>query len=334
MRFAKPVLSGDYGLGTRWNPPVPVVLLLLFTRPVPRPLSVISLVFAVAIVSLLGTVAGAAERTFVLAPADLVAAPDLFGAKALSRSATLGRAVGLKRGALRFAKGLCPSLLADPTRRLTRVRLLGGPTGAPLVVGRKLASGLTEALTVMNAATWLPPARGATRQASWVAEAPSPGSIGFTTLGFAIGDQTGALGMADATSRVLGFRMNVDLGADPGLGSVELAIAVTTELPAKKPGKPGKRTECVLVASLLPADIVALGALVTAAPLTSVTRNRLSSILTTAQTFLDRGKPDRAARNIRTFALEVAQRSETEIPPAFAEPMITRANAAAEALSF
>jgi hypothetical protein len=109
---------------------------------------------------------------------------------------------------------------------------------------------------------------------------------------------------------------------------------VTTELPPKKVGKPGKRTECILVASLFPVDILALRDLVAAAPLTTVTRNRLNAILDTAQRFLDNDRPKRAARNVRTFALEVAQRSETEIPPAFAEPMITRANAAAEALSF
>ena len=63
-----------------------------------------------------------------------------------------------------------------------------------------------------------------------------------------------------------------------------------------------------------------------------VTAHRLQFILDTAQTVLDRGAPARAARNIRTLALEVAQRSETEIPPAFAEAMLNRANLAAEAL--
>ena len=316
---------------------VGAVFLLLSLPPVPRLLSFKLFAFALLIGGGLSVVpVGAAERTFVLAPADLVAAPDLFGAKALSRSATLGRAVGLKRGALRFARGVCPSLLADPTRKLTRVRLLGGPAGAPLVVGRSLATGLTDALTLMNAATWFPPASGNPRQAHWIAEAMIAGAVGFTTLGFTVGDQTGALGKGDAASRVPGFRMNVDLATEPGVGPAELAIAVTTELPATKLGKPGKRTECILVASLLPIDIQALRDLVNAATplLKSVTRNRLNGILDTAQTFLDRGKPDRAARNLRAFALEVAQRSATEIPPAFAESMITRANAAAEALSF
>lgn len=312
-----------------------MVLLLLFLPRVPRFISPTLLVLAAALVGCLaGVPANAAERTFVLAPSDLVSAPDLFGAKALSRSATLGSAVGLKRGAIRFAKGVCPSLLADPTRRVTRVRLLGGPVGAPLVVGRSLANGLTSALTLMNTATWLAPASGTTRQASWSSEAPLPEAVGFATTGFATGDQTGALGKSDAGNRIPGFRMIVNLASDPGVGTAELAIAVTTELPSKKIGKPGKRTECILVASLAPVDLQALRDLVTATPLGTVTRNRLNFILATAQTFLDRGKPDRAARNVRTFALEVAQRSETEIPPAFAEAMINRANAAAEALSF
>jgi hypothetical protein len=270
----------------------------------------------------------------VLTPADLVSAPDLFGAKALARSATLGRAVGLKRGAIRFAKGVCPSLLADPTRRVTRVRLLGGPVGAPLVVGRSLANGLTNALTLMSTATWLSPSSGSTRQASWITEAATSDAVGFETNGFAVGDQTGALGQNDAGNRVPGFRMVVNLASNLGVGSAELAIAITTELPPKKLGKPGKRTECILVASLQPVDVQALFDLVAATPLETVTKNRLNFILNTAATFLDRGKPNRAARNIRTFALEVAQRSETEIEPKFAEAMINRANAAAEALCF
>lgn len=312
-----------------------LVLLLLTSRRVPRFVSPTFLILGFLMTSsFAGVSADAAQRTFILAPADLVSAPDLFGAKALSRSATLGRAVGLRRGAVRFAKGTCPSLLVDPTRKVTRVRLLGGPAGAPLVVGRSLASGLTNALTLMNTATWFAPAGGATRQSHWVAEAPVADAVGFATAGFATGDQTGALGKDEAANRIPGFRMTVNLTTNPGVGSAELALAVTTELPPKKLGKPGKRTECILVASLFPVDIAALQDLVNAAPLTSVTRNRLSFILNTATTFLERGHPDRAARNVRTFVLEVAQRSETEIPPTFAEAMITRGNAAAEALGF
>lgn len=315
-----------------------LVLLLLIPGPVPLPLSRRLLPILALGFGCLGILpANAAERTFVLSPADLVAAPELFGAKALSRSATLGRAVGLRRGAVRFAKSVCPSLLADPTRRITRVRVLGGPIGAPLVVGRSLASGLTAALTAMNASTWLPPSSGKTRQPSWVSEAPLTDAVGFATAGFAVGDQTGALTKSDASNRVPGFRVTVNLAADPGLGAAEIAVALTTELPAKRVGKPGKRTECIMVVTLVPADLQALRDLVNAAPLTSVTRNRLLFILSRAQGFLDAGKPEgpaRAARNVRTFALEVAQRSETEIPPSFAEPMINRANIAAEALCF
>lgn len=313
-----------------------MVLLLLILRRVPRLSSLRSLVLACSLVGSLGVASAYADsRTFVLAPADLVTAPDLFGAKALSRSASLGRAVGLKRGAVRFAKGVCPSLLADPTRHVTRVRLLGGPAGAPLVVGRSLANGLTSALTLMNTATWFTPASGATRQPFWTTEAPSAEAIGFATTGFAIGNQSGALGQADAGNRAPGFRMTVNLANDPGVGTAELAVAITTELPPKKFGKPGKRTECIIVASLLPVDIEALRDLVGAAALGSVTEHRLLFILQRAQGFLDSGQvdgPQRAARNIRTFALEVAQRSETEIAPEYAEAMVNRANAAAEAL--
>ena len=61
-----------------------------------------------------------------------------------------------------------------------------------------------------------------------------------------------ALGKEHAGTPALGFSMNVNLPTDPGVGTAELALAVTTELPPKKLGKPGKRTECILVASLPP----------------------------------------------------------------------------------
>src|SRR5262249_16463859 len=150
---------------------------------------------------------------------------------------------------------------------------------------------------------------------------------GFATDGFAVGDLTGALGSADASNRVPGFVVALDVaGPDPGTRPIEVAIQLTTELPTKKFGRPGKRTECIAVASLLPADIPALRALIDAAGLTVVTNHRLQFILDTAQTFLDRGAPDRGARQIRSFVLEVAQRTATEIPPAFAEAMINRGN--------
>jgi hypothetical protein len=314
-----------------------LVLLLLPSVLVPRRFSPTIFALGFFLIGLLsGAPAGAAQRTFVLAPADLVPAPDLFSAKVLSRSALLGKTIGLKRGAVRFAKGVCPSLLADPTRKLTRIRILGGPTAAPLVVGKSLEKGLASALAMMDAKIWLPPAAGKTRQPSWVAEPPTVDAVIFTTAGFATGDQTGALGKADAGNAIPGFRAVVEVPdtMDPGIGSIDFAVAVTTELPPKKLGKPGKRTECIMVASLVPVDLEAIRDLVNAAPLTDVTRHRLLFILDTAQAFLDRGHPDRAARNVRSFALEVSQRTETEIAPAFAEPMINRANATAEALDF
>ncbi|MCC6764467.1 MAG: hypothetical protein IT293_07360 [Deltaproteobacteria bacterium] len=337
MAYAKLTTSRAYGGESGLEDGRLLVLLLLTRRRVLR--AFLSTLVAVAALLIGGgpRSATAAERTFVLAPADLVAAPDAFGAKALARSGVLGKVVGLKRGAVRFGRGLCPSLLMDPTRRLTRVRVLGGPAAAPLVVGKSLAKDLGAALAAMNAASWLPPAAGRTRQASWVSEPPAVDVVGFTTAGFATGDQTGALGKADAENGVPGFRFAVDLAFDPNTGPVDLAVAVTSELPSKRVGKPGKRTECIMVVSMLPVDLQALRDLVDATPLDSVTRNRLTYILDRAQGFLDGGRPEgpsRAARNVRTFALEVAQRSETEIPPAFAEAMITRANAAAEALSF
>jgi hypothetical protein len=70
-----------------------------------------------------------------------------------------------------------------------------------------------------------------------------------------------------------------------------------------------------------------------AAPLIPTTRNLLTGMLTRAELPRQR-EPDRAARNIRSYVLAVAQRSETEIPPSVAEQMINRGNAIAEALTF
>lgn len=332
MASAKSSMSRAYEVKTVRNATPVMVLVLLPWRRVSRLLSPTFL--AVALILGLGSSAHAAGRTFVLSPADLVAAPDVFGAEALTRSAALGRAVGLKRGAVRFGRGVCPSLLADPTRKLTRIRVLGGPATAPLVVGKSLQKDLAAALTAMNAESWLPPGAGTTRQTSWTTEAPAAGVVGFATAGYATGDLTGALGKADAGNRTPGFRVELDVATDPGTGPSVIAVAITTELPPTRIGKPGKRAECVLVMALAPADVTALRDLVDAAPLGSVTHNRLMAILDTAATFLERGHPERAARNVRTFALEVAQRSETEIPPAFAEALINRANLTAEALSF
>src|SRR3982751_707813 len=158
MAFAKSMIPNFYGSKSRlpWVPPV--VLLLLPRRRVPRFISFTFLVLGLSTVGGLGGFGGvpadAAQRTLVLAPADLVAAPEIFGASALSRSATLGKAIGLKQGSMRFAKGVCPSLLPDPNRRITRVRLLAGAAAAPVVVGKTLGKGLTAALVVMDPASW------------------------------------------------------------------------------------------------------------------------------------------------------------------------------------
>ena len=333
MAYAKSSISVGCGC---WSVSRTRGLLVLVLLPSNRVLHrlLLSLLVAQLIVGTSWSIAGATERTFVLSPAEVVSAPDLFGAEALTRSAVLGKVVGLKRGAVRFGRGVCPSLLADPTRKLTRLRVLGGPETAPLVFGKSVQKDLAAALTAMHAVSWVPPGAGTTRQSSWVVDASAPGVVGFATAGFAIGDQTGALGKPDASNRNPGFRVTLDIGVDPGTGPSVIAVALTTELAPKKPGKPGKRTECILVMALLPADITALRNLVDAAGLGNVTRNRLMAILDTAATFVSRGRPDRAARNVRTFALEVAQRSETEIPPASAEALITRANLTAEALGF
>jgi hypothetical protein len=101
------------------------------------------------------------------------------GAIALGRPRSHGR---LKRGRCALQKASVRR--SSPTRRATS----RGCACSAAPVGRRSSSAVpweraTNALTLMNAATWLPPATGATRQPQWVAEAPATDVIGFATSG-------------------------------------------------------------------------------------------------------------------------------------------------------
>ena len=204
--------------------------------------------------------------------------PDLFGAKALSRSAILGKAVGLKRGAVRFAKGVCPSLLADPTRRITRVRLLGGPVGAPLVVGKSLANGTHRRAH----ARWAPrrgspPAIGKTRQAHLGRRGAVTGRRRIRDGGLRDrGSDRRARQGRRRQNRAPGFRVD-------GRPREQSRASAPSSSPS--PSRPScRRRGSASRASapsaswsrrLFPVDLMALRDLVAATPLTTVTRHRL-----------------------------------------------------------
>jgi hypothetical protein len=103
-------------------------------------------------------------------------------------------------------------------------------------------------------------------------------------------------------------------------------------VPALRPGRPPKRTECFLLAPAYPTDLQALFELLAATELADTTRERLSTVLATAAGNLEKGERARAMRAVKNFAVQVADRSADEIAPAAAEALTTRALAVIEAL--
>ena len=274
----------------------------------------------------------ARSRVFVVSPDHLVALIDASNAVLIERSGELGRrTVSLRRDAVRLARtSSCTSLGSASNLRLVRVRVAEGPEHAALLVGRRRpARGIAEALRLLGGASWLPPAEASTEQPMWEVEPAGNG----TALGFTIRVLEGAI-LASARGQMEArFRVEVDLPDAIGAGPVPLILAFTTEKPPSRSGRRGRQSQCLVLAALDPADVHALVALLAATPLdNAVTRNRLNTILVTAQKWVDRDQNGRAANTIREFALEVSRRSVSEVPPHHAEAMITRALAAAEAL--
>lgn len=290
-------------------------------------------VLALFLVLLTAVPVAAAERTFAFSPADLARMVDEFNATAIARSDTLRSKVKIHGSDVRFFGRSCPTLTADGGRAASRVRVLDGASRAAALASRVPNFALGAALQAMGAASWSPPGIARTRQASWVVDAPGPtGTVGFATAGFAAGDPTGKLGGATATDSTPTFVVGVDV-TNGATEPAALVVALTTELPPTRPGKMPKRAECFLVGRAHPTDVQALVDLVTAATLSTDTRNRLNNILGDALDWVANGKPPRAARAVKRFALEVASRSGSEIPPGDAEAMVTRALEVSDALA-
>lgn len=275
----------------------------------------------------------AAERTFVFSPAGLADTVDGFNAQLIANSGSplFGKQVRLHGGSVRFFGRSC-STLGAAGAVASRVRVLDGATRAGQLARHTPNLPLAAALQSLGAASWTSPASARTHQPSWTVEAPPPGVVGFTTAGFATGDPTGAIGAS--TDRTPSFLVKVDLTSgvtttDP----VPLVLALTTEVPSTHPGRIPKRSECFLLGASRPTDVQALADLVAATTLPALTRSRLDNILADATNWIAAGKPLRAARAAKHFALEVASRSGSEIPAEDAEAMIARALQVMDALS-
>lgn len=280
--------------------------------------------------------AQAETRTFLFGPADLLAAPDAFAASVLAQSATLGKQVKLSRGIVRLARNGCTSLTANPTRLLSRVRLVDGPGRAAVLASRRPNLPLGQALATMGAASWVTPGDGATRQPLWTLDPPvEEGLRTFASVGYPRGDQQGGIGAAAALlTPAPTFRADLDVPGLTGAGSAPLVLAFTTELPPAKPGRRVKKEECLLLASATPADVPALQALLDATPLAPVTYNRLNTLLGAVGTWVEKDNPVRAARANRKFVLEIARRWATEISTADAEAIVLRSLAVGEGFEF
>jgi len=304
---------------------------LLFVASMPgfRSFAVVPLLAAVLLLSTTVVALAAAEhRTFVFSPGDVLTVVDEFNATVLARSASLGRAVAIRRGAVVLAGKSCPSLATDPARRVTRFRVLDGAARAALLGGKtRVNYALGEALATLGADFWRPPATGRTRQTAWVAE---PAVEGVT--GFASGDESGALTFEIGPDAAASFLVNLTLADAPVTEPTNLVMAVTTEMPPARPGRRPKQTECFLLAPAYTADLQALVDLVAATPLPDTVRGRLNTSLRYATSWLARDQPQRAARNVKRFAYDVASRSGKEVPIDAAEMLLTRAIMVFEAL--
>ncbi len=278
--------------------------------------------------------AAATERTFLFSPADLAVVIDEFNAHLIEHSASFGRSLSVRGGIVKLAKKGCPSLAGDPQRRLTRVRVLDSAERAALLAGKRTANTpLGLALANMGAVTWFQPSTGRVGRPTWLAEAVEPGILGFATVGYANGTGTGAVDSASLSDTKASLLVRVDLppfAPDPS----EIVLAVTTELPPRRPGGVWKRAECYVLARRESADVQALVDLVAAAELADLTRNRLNNILDDVVNWASQQDWDRAARNLRIFSIEVANRSGGEIPVDTAEVLLARTLLVTEALGF
>ncbi|HEY2387754.1 MAG TPA: hypothetical protein VGK30_12395 [Candidatus Binatia bacterium] len=288
------------------------------------------------VLTLLGaTAAGADERTFAFSPADLARMVSEFNAQAIAASATpaLKNKIKIHGSDVRFFGKACPTLTADGGPAASRVRVLDGASRAAQLFSRSPNLALGAALQSMGAASWTPPADAHTMQPSWMVDAAAPtGMVAFSTAGFATGNPAGKIGGANAADKTPTFNLNVDV-TNGSTEPASLVLALTTELPPSRPGRMPKRSECILLGHAYPTDVQALVDLVAAADISSDLRSRLNNILGDALDWLASGKPARAGRSAKRFALEVASRSGSEIPPDAAEEMVTRALQVSDALS-
>lgn len=277
----------------------------------------------------------AEQRTFLLAPADLVAMIDDFNAAVLDRSGSLGRGVvAIRRGAVSLARKPCPSLSVSMERTLARIRVLDSPTRAALLAGRRAPNNaLGDALALMGGTAWGPVVEAQTLRESWLAEDTQEGVAEFVAPFERIGSGAGTI---DGTSRAdtrASFLVRLEAGDSPAIDGIPLVFALTTSIPPRF-GRRSKQTECFLVAVIKGADLSTLFDLLTATPMPAETRDYLAGQLAKASELVVRNRSQLAVRALKRFGAEVAHGWGTGIPAGAAEELITRTVSVIEALGF
>jgi hypothetical protein len=301
--------------------------------PVLRPPFAILLVL-LSIIACAGP-AHAAERTFLFTGADVVRMIDEFNADVLAHSASLRGAVKLHQGAVSIAGKSCPSLALHIERRATRLRVLDGPERAAVLAARRPNEKLASLLAAMGGTTWSPPGAGRTRRTAWSTQSMAIGTTAFATDGYATGDSANGISGLAVNDVEGSFAVGVELPAPAApVTQPELVLAVTTELPRRTLTSKPKRTECYLVAPAPASDLQALEDLLAATSIPEPSATSLANLLVTAETWLGKRRPDRAALLVKRFSVRVATLSATDVPADAAEALVMTALRAAEALSF
>ncbi len=292
-----------------------------------------ALVFVAAVAWLVGwgTSADAAERTFLLAPGEVVSAVDSFNGRLLTNSAALPKRVKISKGASIFDRVKCPSLSVEPGRLVSRISVIDSAERAAAMAGtRKPRDAVSAVLNLLGADSWTPPAvRFSSSVPGWTA-APlmvGPPLVVFQASGATAGDST-------AFARLPGqFRFVLDLSQSQAgpRGEFSLVMSLTSQSLGGRRRRP-EIVECFFLANLVPADMEELGRRLAEAPLPANARARLQELFDRANERLAAGKLDGARESLATFAGEAGSRMNTQIDPQTTQSLMEQALRVMEAL--
>lgn len=278
-----------------------------------------------------GTRGDAAERTFLLAPGEVVSAVDSFNGRLLTSSAALPKRVKISKGATVFDRVKCPSLSTAPGRLVSRISVLdSAERAAAMADTRKPREALSAILNLLGADSWaLPAVKFSSNVPGWTA-APlteGPPLVVFQASGARAGDSL-------AFARLPGhFRFVLELSQTKAgaQGEFSLVMGVTSQSLGERRRRP-KMVECFFLVSLVPADMEELGRRLAEAPLPARARTRLQELFDRTNERLAAGKVAGAKESLATFAGEVGSRMNTQMDPQTIRGLMEQALRVMEAL--